>query len=613
MDGSLHRYILSVIFLSAIFNNTYAADDQFFWKVRTGKWETTTNWNPKGLPVSGDEASILNGGTAIIDNITGTAYCSSCYISPTYGNSTDTLIIDGNSANLNVVKIIIGNGSYSDGTLILKNGGKATCTRLTYVGNRDGAGKVILESGSTFSITDSLILGVGSALRGVVSGTGIVETPLVRLYKPGILSAGDTDGAIGKLTINGKVELQSGSTLQVDLGASNTSDTIAVSGAVLYNGTDKVIIDLTSTQIGDFTILSAAGGGLDKDKFTLKLNGADLPADFDAVLSVSGNNLILTTTTKDIATKDITIDDILPLTYNGQPQEPALTIKDNDTPLILNANYTVDYGSNNKNAGTVTATITGIGQYYGTTTKKFVIQPKPITVTAGPRSKVYGDPDPALTYTVDLPLASGDVFTGRLNRVAGENAGTYEIRQGTLAINDGNNGYNYQMTYVKNYLTIIRNQTFAVTLSANEGINLLPSAGTHAATIGGSFTFYITLAPGFEGHTPQATVNGDPVALTLRSNGTEWMYTIPRIYDDTRVIVSFATTANEAIDAPQLYSRDGQLFIETARPLTLTVYSATGQQVVARRIAEGTTALPLPAGVFIVRMDETVHKVTLHQ
>jgi hypothetical protein len=62
--------------------------------------------------------------------------------------------------------------------------------------------------------------------------------------------------------------------------------------------------------------------------------------------------------------------------------------------------------------------------------------------------KVYGDADPTLTYTVEgLGLALGDSFTGELSRFPGESVGFYEIRLGTLAINDGNVGNNYNLWF----------------------------------------------------------------------------------------------------------------------------------------------------------------------
>src|SRR5207237_9254841 len=51
----------------------------------------------------------------------------------------------------------------------------------------------------------------------------------------------------------------------------------------------------------------------------------------------------------------------------------------------------------------------------------FSIGPRPITVTADAKTKVYGDPDPALTYHITSgSLAFSDSFAGTLLRAAGQ-------------------------------------------------------------------------------------------------------------------------------------------------------------------------------------------------
>jgi hypothetical protein len=75
---------------------------------------------------------------------------------------------------------------------------------------------------------------------------------------------------------------------------------------------------------------------------------------------------------------------------------------------------------------------------------------RPVSVTADMLSKVYGDPDPELTYQItEGSLVFGDTFSGTLSRDAGEDSGQYEILQGSLAL-----PADYQLTYVSAYLTI---------------------------------------------------------------------------------------------------------------------------------------------------------------
>ena len=71
------------------------------------------------------------------------------------------------------------------------------------------------------------------------------------------------------------------------------------------------------------------------------------------------------------------------------------------------------------------------------------ISARHVTVTADPKSKVYGNAEPALTYKItDGSLAFSDAFAGSLTRAAGEDVGTYAIQQGTLALSS-----NYVLTY----------------------------------------------------------------------------------------------------------------------------------------------------------------------
>jgi hypothetical protein len=93
----------------------------------------------------------------------------------------------------------------------------------------------------------------------------------------------------------------------------------------------------------------------------------------------------------------------------------------------------------------------GAGFNASSGTGTFTINKREIEVTADSgQFKAYGDADPAsFTYSITSgSLVSPDAFTGALSRVTGENAGLYAITIGTLAINDGNGGNNYHLTFV---------------------------------------------------------------------------------------------------------------------------------------------------------------------
>ena len=71
---------------------------------------------------------------------------------------------------------------------------------------------------------------------------------------------------------------------------------------------------------------------------------------------------------------------------------------------------------------TVTAAVAADANYVSASSvaTAFTITPRPITVTAAAKTKVYGNSDPILTYTVSGTLAGSDQLTGALSRTAGE-------------------------------------------------------------------------------------------------------------------------------------------------------------------------------------------------
>lgn len=81
-----------------------------------------------------------------------------------------------------------------------------------------------------------------------------------------------------------------------------------------------------------------------------------------------------------------------------------------------------------------------------------VVNPKPITVTAEKKTKVYGSADPELTY-IASGVVSGYPLSGQLERAAGEDvkADGYKISQGTVT-NEKNP--DYDISFIENTLKI---------------------------------------------------------------------------------------------------------------------------------------------------------------
>jgi len=151
-----------------------------------------------------------------------------------------------------------------------------------------------------------------------------------------------------------------------------------------------------------------------------------------------------------IAGASITLDQSN-FVYNGKAKEPSVTVRVNNVLLSQGTDYTVTY-ENNKDAGTATIKITGIGNYEGTASTTFEIGKVALTVKAENVSKTYGQSDPTYTWKITSgQLVTGDTLTGiTANRVAGENVGTYEI---SLTQTNGSNP-NYAITFEAGSLEI---------------------------------------------------------------------------------------------------------------------------------------------------------------
>lgn len=115
-----------------------------------------------------------------------------------------------------------------------------------------------------------------------------------------------------------------------------------------------------------------------------------------------------------------------------------------------------------KNAGTYNVSVGIIGsENIGATSfdlGNYRILPKAVTVKPiSGQSKIYGQPDPVLQYTLSETLSAGDALVGILGRVAGENMGSYSISLGSL-----NGGNNYTLTLYGTVNFIINSKNNAI-------------------------------------------------------------------------------------------------------------------------------------------------------
>ena len=269
-------------------------------------------------------------------------------------------------------------------------------------------------------------------------------------------------------------------------------------------------------------------------------------------ISYTGANL--TINAKNASTFTVTLSPTS-YTYDGGAKTPTATVKDGNTTLTLNTHYTVTY-SNNINAGTATATITGKGNYTGTKAVNFTINKRTLTVKAEAKSKTYGAGDPGLTYTYSNQV-SGQTpkFSGALSRDAGENVGTYAIKQNTLALADNSPflANNYTLAYTGANLTINRAAT-ATAAAANKTYN-----GSSQTGVTGSYVSWGGTTAGIDAGSYTATATPD--GNHAWSDGTTAAKSITWTMSARGVAVTWGTTTtftyNGAAQGPTASAASG--------------------------------------------------------
>ena len=289
----------------------------------------------------------------------------------------------------------------------------------------------------TYQITSGALIGTDSLSGSLTRAAG--ENVGSYAINQGTLTAG-TNYALtynsANLSITARALLAQADSMSRVYGATNPIFTIAYSGFV---GADTV------TNLATLPVAStAAQTNSPIGAYDIILNGG---GDTNYSLVLSNGTLTVTT-----AALTVTAD---PKSKTYGAAEPALTYQITSGALMpgdsvggsLGRSPGETVGSYQINQGTVTA---GINYTLTFNTANLTITPAPLAVAADAKTKVYGAPDPALTYHITSgALVGSDVLSGGLVRAEGENIGSYAINQGTVTA-----GTNYTMTYNSANLTI---------------------------------------------------------------------------------------------------------------------------------------------------------------
>ena len=135
--------------------------------------------------------------------------------------------------------------------------------------------------------------------------------------------------------------------------------------------------------------------------------------------------------------------------YTGAPQKPTAVVKDGTKTLVEGTDYTVSYGTNVHVFEAATVYVEGKGNYTGTFSRNFKIQPKPIDITSvSTTNRDYEEGNVNVECTVTLPVAS-DVKQGTHYHVYAtmddDTAGTNKTVNVLVKMEKGGLGENYTL------------------------------------------------------------------------------------------------------------------------------------------------------------------------
>ena len=303
-----------------------------------------------------------------------------------------------------------------------------------------------------------------------------------------------------------------------------------------------------------------------------------------ATVTGTGNYTGSVETKFNITAKALTasmVQDIAAQTYTGSPIVPELTVKDGETALSKDTDYTVKY-QNNLNAGTATVTLTGKGNYSDSVSKTFTIKQKDVTAQRDATdiqvvvdkgtfdAPTFGDVTGTLTYSYD-GATSYDAIVKKLE---------------TLQLGaTGDIGYTY--TANGNYTgTITGKLHFTVVNLPAATITTAPAAKT-GLTFNGTEQVLVNAGSGITGGTLQYKLDGGSYNAELPKATNAGSYTV--YYK----VKGNNTTHSDSSE---------QSFTVTIAPKTVTAavsveptsYTYTGKAIEPTTVTvkDGTTVIP---------------------
>lgn len=317
-------------------------------------------------------------------------------------------------------------------------------------------------------------------------------------------------------------------------GASGKTVTLGLNGSGTLQGGS------TSLDISSGT---ATFSGLEVDWFgegkTLTASATGLTSAVSSSFEITKKALTATVTVNDKPYDGSNSAAIIGVSLVGVEDGDAVTVNNLGTATFDNAN-----AGNGKTVTVAGATITGDDAenytYDGVAVGTANITQRPITITAGPQSKVYGDADPTLIYNITSgSLIGEDNLTGSLSRDTGENVGTHAITQGTV------DNSNYAITFVSADLAISQRPITVTAVSATKIYDGTTTSATAPAITVGALAFDDTsgFSQTYDNETVGTGKTLTPSGIANDGNGGA-NYQVTFVADTTGVITQKSLTVS---------------------------------------------------------------------
>ena len=327
-----------------------------------------------------------------------------------------------------------------DGTA-LTNGTVTATPKGEGVGFVDGEGVTITVTGSQTAVGES----DNTFTYEFNEGTNAADYLVTSKYGKLIVTANDSEVVV-TITGNSKTEAYDGTEKTVEGYDFKASNPLYTQADFEFSGDARV-------------------SGTDAGTYEMQLepsNFKNTSASFSKVTFVVVDGT-LTITPKDIEpTEDngMTVGTLPDVVYNGTEQAQKPTVKDGDKTLVEGKDYELSYSADVTNAGTVTVTVTGKGNYAGTAQVAYKILKRYVELSSSSKTWPYDGQAHSLTevsgweQSGDKGFVDGEVAdvraTGTVTKVeegkvtnaiaytelAGFRADNYEItkHEGTLEV-----------------------------------------------------------------------------------------------------------------------------------------------------------------------------------